>query len=119
MQVTLYGLNKLYLYYLWTYTPLYGCVYNNNEKTESMNWWESKETHNRGWGNKKVMEGNDVIILISKIKILILLKEDQKEAFVPQKKKWWACMHNMLIAWLALNHHYAASVNMHNRGALF
>lgn len=119
MQVTLYGLNKLYLYYLWTYTPLYGCVYNNNEKAESMNWWESKETHGRGWGKKKVKEGNDVIILISKIRILILLREDQKEAFVPNKKKWWACMHNMLIAWLALNHHHAASVNMHNHGALF
>lgn len=36
---------------------------------------------------KKVKEGNDVIILISKIRILILLKEDQKEAFVPNKKK--------------------------------
>lgn len=38
-------------------------------------------------GEKKVKEGNYVIILISKIKILILLKEDQKEAFVPHKKK--------------------------------
>lgn len=85
-----------------------------------MNWWESKETHGRGWGKKKkVKEGNDVIILISKIKILILLKEDQREAFVPHKKKGWSRMHNMLIAWLALNHHHAASVNMHNRGALF
>lgn len=40
-----------------------------------------------GLGQKKVKEGNDVIILISKIRILILLKEDQKEAFVPNKKK--------------------------------
>lgn len=39
-----------------------------------------------GLGQKKVKEGNDVITLISKIKILILLK-DQKEAFVPHKKK--------------------------------